>query len=92
MTRRERTAFARLIELVCAPRPPLPPVEQTDAVDAFEAWMDRAPALNRRLARAALFTLGDRVVKVEALRAAAAVSYYGDHRVSEIVGYAPRAR
>jgi hypothetical protein len=92
VTRRERTAFARLIELTCAPRPPLPPIHETDAVQAFEAWMDRAPAVNRVLARAALLTLGDRVVELEALRAAAAVSYYGDHRVSAVLGYAPRAR
>jgi hypothetical protein len=84
--------FARLVEQVCAPVPPLPPVAETDAVQAFEAWMDRAPALNRVLARAALFTLGDRVVALEGLRAAAAFSYYGDHRVSAILGYAPRTR
>jgi hypothetical protein len=92
VTTRERRALVRLIEAVCAPAPPLPPVRDTDAVEAFERWMAVAPALNRALARAALLGLGDRVVKLEALRAAAAVSYYGDPRVSEIVGYAPRAR
>ena len=92
MTARERRTFARLVERVCAPAPPLPLVQDTDAVAAFEAWMDRAPALNRVLARAALLTLGDRVIALEALRAAAAMSYYGDHRVSAVLGYAPRAR
>jgi hypothetical protein len=92
VTRRERRAFARLVELVCAPEPPLPPVAETDAVESFERWMQRAPALNRFASRAALSLLGERVVALEALRAAAAVSYYGDPRVSEVVGYAPRAR
>ena len=52
--------------------------------------MDEAPALNRVLARAALLTLGDRVIALEPLRAAAAVSYYGDATVSATLGYAPR--
>ena len=92
MTRRERRTFARLVEIVCAPQPPLPPVAQTDAVEAFERWMERAPAVNRSFTRAALLVLGERVVALEPLRAAAAFSYYGDPRVSEAVGYAPRAR
>jgi hypothetical protein len=90
VTGRERATFARLVDRVCAPVPPLPPVAETDAVDAFEAWMDQAPKLNRALARAALLTLGDRVIALEALRAAAAFSYYGDHRVSAILGYNPQ--
>ena len=92
MTRRERRAFARLIEIVCAPLPPLPPVEATDAVDAFERWMDRAPAFNRLAARAALMIMGERIVALEPMRAAAAMSYYGDPGVARAVGYAPRAR
>ena len=92
MTARERRTFARLVERVCAPAPPLPPVAETDAVAAFEAWMANAPALNRMLARGALITLGDRVIALEPLRAAAAFSYYGDPRVSALLGYAPRTR
>lgn len=91
MTRGERRTFARLVEQVCAPAPPLPPVAETDAVAAFEAWMRRAPRVNRTAARAALLVMGDRVVALEALRAAAALSYYGDPRVSAIVGYTPGA-
>lgn len=92
MTGRERRAFARLIEIVCAPAPPLPPVAQTDAVAAFERWMINAPRLNRIGARAALFFGGERAVALEPLRAAASFSYYGDPHVAEVVGYSTRAR
>jgi hypothetical protein len=92
VTARERRTFTRLVERVCAPAPPLPPVADTDAVAAFEAWMAQAPAINRVLARAALLTLGDRVIALEALRAAAAFSYYGDHDVAAVLGYAPGTR
>jgi hypothetical protein len=92
VTARERRTFTRLVERVCAPAPPLPAVADTDAVAAFEAWMARAPALNRVLARGALLALGDRVIALEPLRAAAAFSYYGDHEVAAVLGYAPRAR
>jgi hypothetical protein len=54
--------------------------------------MDRAPAINRALTRGALLALGDRVIALEPLRAAAAFSYYGDHHVAAVLGYAPRAR
>lgn len=89
MTARERRAFARLVEVVCAPLPPLPPVAETDAVAAFERWMAAAPRLNRFGARAALLLAGERLVAVEPLRAAAALSYYGDPRVARAVGHAP---
>lgn len=92
MSGRERRAFARLVDIVCAPLPPLPPVHETDAVAAFERWMAGAPRVNRLAVRAALLTLGDRVVGLEPLRAAAALSYYGDPRVAATVGHAPRAR
>lgn len=91
MTRRERRVFHELVDAVCAPRPPLPPVEQTDALEAFERWMRAAPAINRAAVRGALLLLGARAIALEPLRAIAALSYYGDARVSEIVGYAPRA-
>lgn len=89
MTRRERRAFVRLVRETCAPAPPLPPVEDTDAVAAYECWMAAAPRVNRVAIRAGVLTLGARL---EALRAIAAFSYYGDPRVAEIVGHAPRAR
>jgi hypothetical protein len=92
VTARERRTFARLVERVCAPVPPLPAVADTDAVAAFEDWMARAPALNRALTRGALLALGDRVIALEPLRAAAAFSYYGDRDVAAVLGYAPRAR
>lgn len=89
MTAHERRAFARLVEIVCAPAPPLPPVAETDAVAAFERWMAAAPLLNRIGARAALLLAGRRLVVLEPLRAAAAFCYYGDPQVAKAVGYAP---
>ncbi len=89
MTRREQRAFVRLVNDTCAPRPPLPPVEATDAVDAYARWMRRAPRINRVVIGLGVLTLGARV---EALRAIAGFSYYGDPRVAAAVGYAPRAR
>ncbi len=66
MTARERRAFARLVEIVCAPLPPLPPVADTDAVASFERWMAAAPRLNRIGARAALLLAGERVGRARA--------------------------
>jgi hypothetical protein len=98
---RERRAFETFAENVLAPAPPLPPVAQTDATDAFDAWLARAPRVNRAAARVALRTFATRPgavarlerghgrAAVEALRAAAAVSYYGDPRVSALLGYDP---
>lgn len=114
LTAREARVFACLADTLLAPAPPLPPVAQTDAVAAFDAWLTKAPRLNRVGARAVLLTLAalrwcrrpprvrlaslDRVARaspagrgvVEALRAAAAVSYYGDTQVSRLLGYTPR--
>lgn len=89
MTGRERAAFARLVEIVCAPAPPLPPVADTDAVAGFERWMTTAPRLNRIATRAALLFAGRWLVALEPLRAAAALSYYGDPQVARAVGHAP---
>jgi hypothetical protein len=110
---REAAVFACLADTLLAPRPPLPPVTQTDAVAAFDAWLARAPRVNRFGARAALLALAaarwprrsperrlatlDAIAHrgpagrgvIEALRAAAAVSYYGDTNVSSLLGYAP---
>jgi hypothetical protein len=114
LSAREACVFACVADTLLAPAPPLPPVAQTDAVAAFDAWLARAPRLNRLGVRALLLTLGaarwarrrpaDRLATferlarrgpagrgvVEALRAAAAVSYYGDPRVSALLGYSPR--
>lgn len=111
---REARVFACLADTLLAPAPPLPPVARTDAVLAFDAWLAKAPRLNRVGTRGVLFALAalrwcrrpprarlaslERVARsstagrgiVEALRAAAAVSYYGDARVSALLGYTPR--
>jgi hypothetical protein len=104
VTAAERRTFAAVVDAVCAPEPPLPPVADTDAVAAFEHWMSTAPAPNRVAVRAALLGLTacrfrDRPrlrrtrwvsgALAEPLRAAAAISYYGDREVSRVVGYAP---
>jgi hypothetical protein len=117
---REASIFACLTDTLLAPAPPLPPVAETDAVAAFDAWLQRAPRANRIALRGLLLALelaprvatrahtawhalapgrrlellqrlersGGRPL-VEALRAAAAVSYYGDARVSALLGYVP---
>lgn len=114
LSRREASVFACLADTLLAPAPPLPPVARTDAVAAFDAWLARAPRVNRLGARALLLALAaarwprrgpaarlatmERLAHrgaagrgiVEALRAAAAVSYYGDPQVSELLGYKPR--
>ena len=120
---REASIFACVADTLLAPAPPLPPIDQTDAVGAFDAWLSRAPRINRIGLRAVLLGLevaprltrartrwrrlspparlallerlahrpGGRTL-VEALRASAAVSYYGDAHVSALLGYVPAAR
>jgi hypothetical protein len=120
---REASIFACVADTLLAPAPPLPPIGQTDAVGAFDAWLARAPRVNRLGVRAVLLALevapaltrartrwrrlspparlallerlarrpGGRAL-VEALRASAAVSYYGDARVSALLGYVPKAQ
>lgn len=121
LSAREASIFLCLVDTLLAPAPPLPPVTRTDAAPAFDAWLARAPRVNRvalrgvllalelapRLGRrrerwrrlapaerlaflAALERRGGRPV-VEALRASAAVSYYGDAGVSALLGYTPRS-
>ena len=92
LTRREARAFTRLIERAVAPRPPLPDVADTDALDAVERWLTAAPRLNRNALRAALVAPRLPAGAAEALRAAAAASYYGDARVMRILGYDPSER
>src|SRR5215212_2091624 len=57
LSAREASIFTCLTDTVLAPAPPLPPVEETDTVAAFEAWLVRAPRLNRLGLRAALLAL-----------------------------------
>lgn len=109
---RERSIFAAVADTLLAPAPPLPPIRDTDTVAAFDAWLDRAPRINRVALRTLLLALGLRWRRlppprrlqvferaahhaagkaiVDALRAAAAVSYYGDAHVSALLGYVPR--
>lgn len=88
----ERRTFEAVVDAVCAPEPPLPPVHETDAAEAFDRWMATAPVANRAGARAALmvyaaigFARWERERRArwtpEPLRAAAGLSYYGDHEV-----------
>jgi hypothetical protein len=123
LSAREASIFACVADTLLATAPPLPPIGSTDAVRAFDAWLAKAPWINRMGLRAVLLGLelsprltrarrrwrrlpppqrlailerlsrrsaGGRAL-VEALRASAAVSYYGDARVSALLGYVPRA-
>ena len=40
---REAAIFACLADAVLAPAPPLPPIGETDAVEAFDAWLAASP-------------------------------------------------
>jgi hypothetical protein len=75
LTARERAIVAGLADAMAAPEPPLPPVAETDTVDAVDAWLTLAPALNRaglragiRLVGAARFAEGDRAARTRRLR------------------------
>jgi hypothetical protein len=57
LTRREASIFACVCDAVVAPEPFLPPVRETDAVEFFDDWMARSPALNRVGMRALLYLL-----------------------------------
>jgi hypothetical protein len=63
LTRRERDIVVALLDALAAPEPPLPPVARTDAVEAFGAWLEASPRLNRLGLRGAL-----RVLDVAAVR------------------------
>ena len=97
LTARERTAFARVVETVVAPAPPLPPVDQTDAVAAFDHLLSASPATNRIALRAAMLavarlpkpTRAKAIKRLDPIRATAAMAYYGDPTVQRIVGYDP---
>jgi hypothetical protein len=54
---REASMFACLADTVVAPAGALPPVRRTDAVAAFGACLEAAPATNRALLRALLYVV-----------------------------------
>ena len=92
MTRRERLAFARVVELAVAPRPPLPAVAHTDAVAAFERLLAASPAPNRAALRLAMLAVAraPRLLRhLDPVRATAAMAYYGDPTVQRVLGYDP---
>jgi len=47
LTPREASIFACVTDTVVAPAPLLPPVRDTDAVAAFDRWLEQSPRLNR---------------------------------------------
>ena len=57
ITAREASIFACLTDTAVAPAPVLPPVAQTDAAQAFDRWLERAPRINALGLRAALFAI-----------------------------------
>jgi hypothetical protein len=68
LTEHEARIFACLTDTVLAPAPPLPPVHETDAVEAFDAWLAAAPAVNRAAMRALLRALGARLLRLAPAR------------------------
>jgi hypothetical protein len=57
ITPREASIFACFTDTVVAPEPVLPAVKDTDAVEFFDRWMERAPKRNRAALRALLYAL-----------------------------------
>jgi len=97
LTARERTAFAKVVDTVVAPAPPLPPVSRTDATDSFERLLAASPQTHRLALRSAVLALGrmsaehreSAVKRLDPIRATAAMAYYGDAGVQRILGYDP---
>jgi hypothetical protein len=100
VTRRERRVVEGLVEAAVATGDPLPAPRDTDAVDAFDAWLRAAPAPNRFALRALLRVVGtdDLPRRIESgkglrdggaqfLARIAAHCYYGDARVMRALGY-----
>jgi hypothetical protein len=52
LTPREASIFACVTDTVVAPAPYLPPVSHTDAAEAFDDWLARAPRVNAIAMRA----------------------------------------
>ena len=95
LTARERAAFARVVDDVVAPAPPLPPVHATDAVASFDRLLAASPATNRAALRMAVLAIGrlprgrrlKAVKRLDPIRASAAMAYYGDAGVQRVLGY-----
>jgi hypothetical protein len=97
MTRAERRAFGRLLAAAVPKGDGLPPAEQTDAAQAFEAWLRAAPRPNRLALRAMLLAVarGDIVRRIgggatQFLARIALHCYYGDRDVMRALGYDAR--
>ena len=58
LTPREAAIVAVLADTVAAPEPPLPPVGDTDAVAAFDRWLEHAPRVNTLALRGVLYPAG----------------------------------
>jgi hypothetical protein len=97
LTARERAAFARVAQTALAPAPPLPPVNRTDAAAAFARMLDASPRTHRLALRAAVLATGrmpgtwrrEVLRRLDPIRAAVALSYYGDPGVQRVLGYDP---
>ena len=61
---REARIFVCLADTVLAPAPPLPPIAETDAIEAFDAWLAASPPANRMAMRALLRALGARMLRL----------------------------
>ena len=103
MTRGERRAVERLLDAAVPAGDGLPPARQTDAVEAFDAWLRAAPGPNRAAIRALLRVVarGDVAGRIESGRGVrgggaqflariAAHCYYGDEGVMRALGYDAR--
>ncbi|HEX2086891.1 MAG TPA: hypothetical protein VHF89_14520 [Solirubrobacteraceae bacterium] len=104
MTRGERRAVLRLLDAAVPAGDGLPPARETDAVEAFGAWLRAGPPPNRAALRALLRVAarGDVAGRIESGRGAlggatqllariAAHCYYGDERVMRALGYDARS-
>lgn len=56
-SRREQRIFSCLADTLLAPRAPLPPVDETDAVEAFGAWLASFPLAAQLGLRGMIVTL-----------------------------------
>ena len=91
MTPRERRLVAGLMREAVQPAGLLPPVERTDAVDAFDALLGRAPRPHRLVLRTLIVVSAlapRRLANLRSLlRRLAARAYYGDPAVMRQLGY-----
>jgi hypothetical protein len=103
MRRGERRAVERLLAAAVPAGDGLPPVERTDALAAFDDWLQAAPGPNRAALRLLLrvSARGDVARRIESgkgvrgggaqlLARIAAHCYYGDEAVMRALGYDAR--